>query len=87
MLLIFRELSSANFEYLELEPIGMVFLGVFWLVLGIQFIGMCIHRMGTFSSSMALTHIDFCNKNQEKHVKRGIALIRKLQKSRVAAGK
>lgn len=84
---------SVNFEYLELEPIGLVFVGVFGLVLGIQFMGMCIHRMGTFFHIMALTVIDFFNKTtksietEEKTIKEGIGLIRKLQKTRVAEGK
>ncbi|XP_066253334.1 chitin synthase chs-2-like isoform X2 [Euwallacea similis] len=45
--------------YLELEPIGFVFLIFFFLLMGIQFIGMMVHRFGTFSQIMANTDIDF----------------------------
>ncbi|XP_066142426.1 chitin synthase chs-2-like [Euwallacea fornicatus] len=45
--------------FLELEPIGFVFLIFFFLLMGIQFIGMLAHRFGTFSQIMANTDIDF----------------------------
>lgn len=45
--------------YLALEPIGFVFLIFFFLLMGIQFIGMIIHRFGTYSQIMANTDLDF----------------------------
>ncbi|KAL1490875.1 hypothetical protein ABEB36_011558 [Hypothenemus hampei] len=46
-------------SFLELEPIGFVFLIFFFLLMGIQFCAMIIHRFGTFSQIMANTDIDF----------------------------
>ncbi|XP_048522963.1 chitin synthase chs-2 [Dendroctonus ponderosae] len=45
--------------YLELEPIGFVFLIFFFLLMGIQFFGMLVHRFGTFSQIMANTDVEF----------------------------
>ncbi|GAB1605228.1 chitin synthase chs-1 [Argonauta hians] len=39
------------------EPISVIFLTVFGLVLVFQFIGMCMHRWGTFLHLMSTTHI------------------------------
>ncbi|ODN00837.1 Chitin synthase 1 [Orchesella cincta] len=84
---------GVSFDYLELEPIGLVFVGVFGMILLIQFIGMCIHRTGTFFHLMALTALEFANKdtksieNEDKTIKEGIGLIRKLQKARKAEAK
>lgn len=36
-------------EYLELEPIGLVFVVFFGTILVIQFVGMMFHRMATLS--------------------------------------
>lgn len=46
-------------EYLELEPIGFVFLIFFALLLIVQFIGMLVHRFGTFNQILANTNISF----------------------------
>nr|XP_022916186.1 uncharacterized protein LOC111426064 [Onthophagus taurus] len=48
-----------NKKYLELEPVGIVFLAMFFLVLIVQYIAMLIHRFGTFSQIMANTTLDF----------------------------
>nr|QAX32942.1 chitin synthase II [Diabrotica virgifera virgifera] len=45
--------------YLQLQPIGFVFLVMFSALLLVQFIGMGIHRFGTYCQIMANTHIDF----------------------------
>ncbi|CAH1276161.1 unnamed protein product [Diabrotica balteata] len=45
--------------YLQLQPIGFVFLIMFSALLLVQFIGMGIHRFGTYCQIMANTHIDF----------------------------
>ena len=44
-------------EYLELEPIGMLFIIFFGAILVIQFIAMLIHRFGTLSHMLATTDI------------------------------
>lgn len=47
--------------YLQLEPIGFVFLIFFFLLMGIQFTAMMLHRFGTFAHIMANTDIDVSN--------------------------
>nr|AYU70919.1 chitin synthase 2 [Cryptolestes ferrugineus] len=55
--------SSRDFAltvtYLQLEPIGFVFLIFFALLLVIQFGAMIVHRLGTFSQIIANTKLDF----------------------------
>lgn len=48
-----------NKEYLQLEPIGFVFLIFFALLLIVQFIGMLFHRFGTFSQILSTTYINW----------------------------
>ncbi|XP_046481507.1 chitin synthase chs-2-like isoform X1 [Neodiprion pinetum] len=53
-------------EYLQLEPIGLVFVFSFALVLVIQFIAMLFHRCGTFAHIVATTTLDwYCCKKPE----------------------
>lgn len=82
---------QVDFQYLELEPIGLVFVGIFGIILALQFIGMCYHRLGTFLHIMALTVFDWTKttksiEEREKNIKEGIGLIKKLQKAQVAQG-
>lgn len=49
-------------DYLQLEPIGMVFVLFFASIMVIQFIAMLFHRFGTFSQILASTEIKICNK-------------------------
>ena len=49
-------------EYLELEPIGLVFMVFFAFVLVIQVTGMLLHRWGTISHIISDTKLDWCNK-------------------------
>ena len=44
-------------QYLELEPIGLVFVIFFAVILVVQFVAMIWHRMSTFSQIMATTDI------------------------------
>jgi hypothetical protein len=44
-------------EYLELEPIGVLFIFCFGTILLIQFTAMLIHRFGTLSHMLATTQI------------------------------
>jgi chitin synthase len=50
-------------EYLQLEPIGLVFVFFFALILVIQFTAMMFHRFGTFSHILASTELNwYCGK-------------------------
>lgn len=49
-------------QYLQLEPIGMVFVLFFASIMVIQFTAMLFHRFGTFSQILASTEIKVCNK-------------------------
>ncbi|XP_034664927.1 chitin synthase chs-2 isoform X2 [Drosophila subobscura] len=52
-------------EYLQLEPIGLVFVFFFALILVIQFTAMLFHRFGTISHILASTELNFCKKKSE----------------------
>ncbi|XP_022255271.1 uncharacterized protein LOC106470918 [Limulus polyphemus] len=52
-------------EYLELEPIGLVFASFFAIILIVQFIGMVLHRFATFSHILASVELSCCNKKVE----------------------
>ncbi|XP_037922524.1 chitin synthase chs-2 isoform X1 [Hermetia illucens] len=53
-------------EYLQLEPIGLVFVFFFALILVIQFVAMLFHRFGTISHILASTELNLCfNKKSE----------------------
>ncbi|XP_076443597.1 chitin synthase chs-2-like [Babylonia areolata] len=45
------------------EPLSLVFLSIFALVLMLQFLSMLVHRWGTFLHLMASTRIDWCKKS------------------------
>lgn len=50
-------------EYLNLEPISLLFVVFFGIVLIVQFIAMLFHRFGTISQILATTQIDwYCSK-------------------------
>ncbi|XP_052867895.1 chitin synthase chs-2-like [Anopheles cruzii] len=50
-------------EYLELEPIGLVFVLFFGVILVIQFLAMLMHRFGTISQILASTELNwYCSK-------------------------
>lgn len=54
-------------EYLQLEPIGLVFVFFFALILIIQFVAMMFHRFGTLSHILASTELNWaCNKKPEE---------------------
>ncbi|XP_026669106.1 chitin synthase chs-2 isoform X2 [Ceratina calcarata] len=52
-------------EYLQLEPIGLVFVFFFALILVIQFTAMLFHRFGTFAHILASTSLDCCKKTKD----------------------
>lgn len=53
-------------EYLEMEPIGLVFVGFFGLILFIQLVGMLFHRFGTLSHILASVEFNFCRPQEEE---------------------
>ena len=56
---------EVEYEYLQLEPIGLVFILFFAVVLIVQLIGMIYHRLETIMHIISTTIIPFCNKTQE----------------------
>lgn len=51
-------------EYLELEPIGLMFVLFFGLILVIQFGAMLVHRFATVSQILATTELDwYCGRD------------------------
>jgi chitin synthase len=55
-------------EYLQLEPIGLVFVFFFALILVIQFTAMMFHRFGTLSHILASTELNlYCGKKVTTH--------------------
>jgi chitin synthase len=78
---------------LELEPIGLVFVGFFGLILITQFIGMCLHRFGTLSHILAATDVAWCTRDTKTITKEaalqkhGVGLIRRLQHAKTPQGK
>lgn len=76
-------------EYLNLEPISLLFVIFFGLVLFVQFIAMLFHRFGTISQILATTQIDwYCSKRVKDTVsaselkENAVAIARYLQKPR-----
>ncbi|KOB69511.1 Chitin synthase [Operophtera brumata] len=74
-------------EYLQLEPIGLVFVFFFALILVIQFSAMLFHRFGTLAHILSSTELNwFCNKkaddlSQDEILdKNAIAIVKNLQK-------
>ena len=54
-----RSLINVNMHYLQLEPIGMFFMGAFILIMAVQFYGMIQHRLMTLSHIVASTNKNF----------------------------
>ncbi|XP_023222883.1 uncharacterized protein LOC111624303 isoform X2 [Centruroides sculpturatus] len=50
---------------LEIDPIGIVFVSFFAIILIIQFIGMLFHRLGTMTHILASEELRFCLKKFE----------------------
>ncbi|CAG9769089.1 unnamed protein product [Ceutorhynchus assimilis] len=57
---------SITKEYLQLEPIGLVFVFFFALILVIQFVAMLFHRFGTIAHILASTDLNLCSKKKEE---------------------
>ncbi|KAK7080071.1 chitin synthase I [Halocaridina rubra] len=75
-----------SMEKLQLEPIGLVFVVFFALILAIQFSAMLIHRFGTISHILASTDITFCTKkaedvSEDKYIeKHAVNIVKELQR-------
>ncbi|KAF0297190.1 Chitin synthase chs-2 [Amphibalanus amphitrite] len=54
-----------NKEYLQMEPIGLVFVFFFALILVIQFFAMLFHRFGTLSHIMSSCELNTCCHNEK----------------------
>lgn len=74
-------------HYLKLEPIGLLFVIFFGIILLIQFLAMLVHRFGTISQILANTKLDwYCGKssnelNQQATLKgEAVTIARQLQK-------
>lgn len=74
-------------HYLKLEPIGLLFVIFFGIILLIQFLAMLIHRFGTISQILATTKLDwYCGKksgelsHQAKLKGAAVTIARQLQK-------
>ncbi|OWF54075.1 uncharacterized protein LOC110445657 [Mizuhopecten yessoensis] len=61
-----EEQLSEFFILGEYEPLSLAFLSVFAIVLLTQFVGMLLHRWGTFLHLMSSTRIGLCTRNFEE---------------------
>jgi chitin synthase len=77
-------------DYLQLEPLGLLFVGFYAVVIVVQFTAMLCHRWGTFSHIMCHTAIGFCNISTDALTetqvieKQGVKAIRNLQNLKTA---
>lgn len=76
-------------EYLNLEPISLLFVVFFGIVLFVQFIAMLFHRFATISQILATTQIDwYCSKRVKDTVsaselkEKAVEIARHLQRPR-----
>ncbi|XP_018021745.1 chitin synthase chs-2 [Hyalella azteca] len=74
-------------EYLQLEPIGLVFVFFFALILVIQFVAMLFHRFGTISHILASTELSCSSTTADStketlRNKKTLDVVRKLQRLR-----
>ena len=75
-------------EYLHLEPIGLVFVFFFGLILVIQFVAMLFHRFGTLSHILASTELTCCSRkvddlSEDAFIdKNAVEIVRNLQRLR-----
>ncbi|XP_073988781.1 hyaluronan synthase-like protein kkv isoform X1 [Rhodnius prolixus] len=74
-------------EYLQLEPIGLVFVFFFALIIIIQFTAMLFHRFGTISHILASTELNWCCSKKVEEMsqdtlldKQAVDIVRHLQR-------
>ena len=53
------------YKTIKMDPMGLVLVVFFGIILVIQLIGMFMHRFGTLAHLMAFTSIDFCTKEDQ----------------------
>ena len=58
---------TVGYTYLKLDPIGLIFVVFFAVVLVIQVIGMLIHRWGTISHIISTTKLPLFNRNLQEN--------------------
>jgi len=72
-----------QYEYLELEPVGMVFMIAFIFIMFIQLVGMVLHRLMTLGHIVASTHLGFLkskNFDSEEYLNaHGVEVIKEIQ--------
>lgn len=78
-------------QYLELEPIGVLFILFFGVILLIQFVAMLIHRFGTLSHMLSTTQINWFRggaQSDDKHAeaRAWVQFAKKAQELRGADG-
>jgi len=71
-------------EHLQLEPIGVLFIVVFGLILVTQFIAMLFHRFGTLSHMLAKTKFVAESDDKNENVKLAIQVTKELHDLRGA---
>jgi len=71
-----------DYEYLELEPLGVVFMVFFAVVMFIQLIGMILHRIMTLGHIVSSTHFRKSKNAAEFVNEHGQDIIREIQKNR-----
>ncbi|KAF0297192.1 Chitin synthase chs-2 [Amphibalanus amphitrite] len=74
--------------YLQLEPIGFIFVLFFAVILLIQFTAMLFHRFGTISQILSLVTLNWCSSKKEQSstdllMKEGIKMVTQMQKASV----
>jgi hypothetical protein len=62
-------------QYLELEPIGVLFIIFFGIILIIQFIAMLFHRFGTLSHMLSTTQISWFKSGAQVPLKTSLSNI------------
>ena len=65
---VFQDEVLVSKEYLQLEPLGLVFVFFFALIIVIQFTAMLFHRFGTISHILASTELECCRKKKDEEV-------------------
>ena len=56
---------EVEYTYLQLEPIGLIFVVFFEVIVLFQIVGMLFHRWGTLSQIVSTTKLDFCDKKDK----------------------
>ncbi|KAK3732083.1 hypothetical protein RRG08_026468 [Elysia crispata] len=72
-----------NQGYLSFQPLGLIFLSCFSIILIVQFLGMFLHRWGTFLHTLSITNLGIGSHQKEQEKVREIIIrVSELQKLR-----